>query len=923
MNRNIYTQALLVLFSFFSFQLIGQNSTIKGKIIEAETGNPVPDVTITIKDTDYSTKSDLFGDFMLETTLTGLQVLIIKKEGFEEESADLNIAFGDNDVPPLKLYSKDLDQSMIPVIALDDSDLDANSGDNNISGLLSATSDVFLSTAAFTFGPNRFRIRGYDSQNTTFLLSGTEMNDPETGRVFWSIWGGLNDVLRNRETTVGLGSNSYAFGGIGGATQIDVRATKARKQTKVSYAAANRSYRNRAMAVFSTGLRKDGWAFTVSASRRWADEGYVEGTSFDGYSYFVGIGKRLNDNHELNLTAFAAPTKRGSTTGSTLEMYDLAGTNFYNPFWGYQDGKKRNSRVTNSHQPVVMLNHDWKIGEKTTLNTAIASQFGRYGKTYIDWFDGRNPDPTYYRRLPSYIQDPVAKALVADKFRNDVNTRQVDWAYMYDANGLNNTTIENANGEQGNTVSGLRSNYILEERRYDVTTHTLTTLLTHEMSDQMTLTLGGSFKDYTSHNFKTVEDLLGGDFYLDINRFLDGAPDDPILQNDINNPNNLAKVGDVFGYDFDIHVQKANAWLQGVWTLQKFDFHLAANVTSTTFWREGYMQNGLFPDDSFGESDKTNFFNYGVKAGTTIKFNNRNYFNLNGSYSTRAPFTRNVFESSRSRDFVFEGLESEIISSAEAVYILNTPFVKARAGVYFTEIKNQVSSRSLFFDQGNEFVNFFQKGIDSRYVGMELGIDVRLFTGFNVNAVAAVGQYLLTSRPQASIIIDETTEPVFEDLTIYSNEFFIQGTPQTALSLGFDYNSPNYWWVSFNANYFDRSYLDFYPLRRTADAVAEVDRDSELFRQIIDQDKAPSAVTLDFFGGKSWLLNRYFKKLGDRRYFLMLTLGVNNFLDNKEFITGGFEQYRFDFEGNDLGRFPNRYFYQTGRNFFANLSLRF
>jgi hypothetical protein len=431
------------------------------------------------------------------------------------------------------------------------------------------------------------------------------------------------------------------------------------------------------------------------------------------------------------------------------------------------------------------------------------------------------------------------------------------------------------------------------------------------MSDQFTVTAGASFKDYTSHNFKTVLDLLGGDFYLDINRFLDGPQDALRLQNDINTPNKLAQEGDVFGYDFDIHVQKANAWLQGVWSLRKLDFHLSANINTTTFWREGFNQNGLFPDDSFGESEKTNFFNYGVKGGATVKFNNRNYFYLNASHMTRAPFARNVFESSRSRDFVFDGIDSETINSAEAVYILRTPFVKARVGAYFTEFKNQVTSRSLFLDQGNEFVNFFQSGINKRHVGLELGVDVRLFTGFNVNAVAAVGQYLITSRPQASIIIDETTEPLFEDLTIYANEFFVNGTPQTALSLGFDYNSPNYWWVSFNANYFDRSYLDFYPLRRTAAAVEEVDRESELFRQIIDQDKAPSAFTFDFFGGKSWLLNRYFKKLGDRRYFLMLTVGVNNILDNQDFITGGFEQYRFDFTGQDVNRFPNRYFFQT------------
>ncbi|MEL6989428.1 MAG: TonB-dependent receptor, partial [Bacteroidota bacterium] len=387
--------------------------------------------------------------------------LILTKEGYEDYQFNIDITEGENILAPTKLYSEAADLADIPVISLDDTEIEEDGRDNNVSGLLSASNDVFLSTAAFTFGPNRFRIRGYDSQNTTFQLSGIEMNDPETGRVFWSIWGGLNDVLRNREISVGLGSTNYSYGGIGGANQIDIRATKARAQTRVSYASSNRSYRNRIMGTYSTGLRKDGWAFTIAASRRWAEEGFVEGTTYDAYSYFIGIGKRLNDKHELNLTAFAAPTKRGGSTASILEMYDLAGTNYYNPYWGFQDGKKRNSRVTNSHQPVVILNHDWKISNKTTLSTAIATQFGRYGKTYIDWFDGRNPDPTYYRRMPSYIVDPVVSEQVAEKFRTDVNTRQIDWAYMYNANRLNQVSIDNVNGVEGNTVSGLRSNYIL------------------------------------------------------------------------------------------------------------------------------------------------------------------------------------------------------------------------------------------------------------------------------------------------------------------------------------------------------------------------------------------------------------------------------------------------------------------------------
>jgi hypothetical protein len=174
---------------------------------------------------------------------------------------------------------------------------------------------------------------------------------------------------------------------------------------RVSYALTNRTYRNRVMATYSTGMLKNGWAFTVSGSRRWAEEGYIPGTPFDAYSYFISADRKLGEKHLLNLTALGAPSKRGRAGVSTQEMNDFAGTNYYNPNWGYQNGKKRNSRIANTHEPVVILRHDWSPSERTRLTSSLSYQFGRDGATALDWYDARDPRPDYYRKLPSYIQD--------------------------------------------------------------------------------------------------------------------------------------------------------------------------------------------------------------------------------------------------------------------------------------------------------------------------------------------------------------------------------------------------------------------------------------------------------------------------------------------------------------------------------------
>ncbi|HEX2616823.1 MAG TPA: hypothetical protein VHL57_04725, partial [Flavobacteriales bacterium] len=51
-------------------------------------------------------------------------------------------------------------------------DLDAELGGQDVSGILQSSRDVFNATAGFTFGAARFRIRGFDGENTLISLNG-------------------------------------------------------------------------------------------------------------------------------------------------------------------------------------------------------------------------------------------------------------------------------------------------------------------------------------------------------------------------------------------------------------------------------------------------------------------------------------------------------------------------------------------------------------------------------------------------------------------------------------------------------------------------------------------------------------------------------------------------------------------------------
>ena len=214
-----------------------------------------------------------------------------------------------------------------PIVSLDDNDVS-----QGISSQLTAGRDPFFSSATFNWGVARFRIRGYENDNFITYMNGVPMDLLDRGGSSFFLWSGLNDVLRSRDNSLGLKATSYSYGEIGGQFNIDSRASKQWKQLRVSYASTNRNYNNRLMATYSTGLTKSGWAFSVSASRRWAQEGYVPGTFYDGWSYFASAEKVFNKNHSLAFTTFGAPTKSGSSAGTVKELQDLAGTNYYNPY---------------------------------------------------------------------------------------------------------------------------------------------------------------------------------------------------------------------------------------------------------------------------------------------------------------------------------------------------------------------------------------------------------------------------------------------------------------------------------------------------------------------------------------------------------------------------------------------------------------
>lgn len=809
----------------------------------------------------------------------------------------------------------------IPIIYIDDNNT-GTLGGQNISSNLRAARDPFLSATTFNFFIARFKTRGYDFSNSKTFMNGVPLENLDNGSTNYSAFSGLTSILRTREISMGLRPNTYGFGGMGINTDIDTRASIQRKRTEIGYSFSDGNYTHRWTFTHCTGINKKGWAFSFSGSRRWSDEGYVPGTYTNSWSYFVGIDKKISTKRTVSFVAFNSPSQSGGQRSAVDEMDSLVGSHYYNPSWGYQNGKKRNANVIKNNQPTIILTDEIKFNNSSSLVNAASISLETKGNTSLEYFNAPNPSPDYYKYLPSYETDPTVANLTAQQIKTDINYRQINWDALYASNQSHAETIDNAtvNGRTGQTFSGLRSSYIIGERINKSLKANFASTYNRRVGNHLNLTVGLVLLSQNDHYYKRLDDLLGGQYYVDLNQYAIGSfPTNPSVQYpNLNKPNSIIKAGDKYGYDYNAHINKQEVWAQSAFKYRKIDFFIAGEVSHTAFWRYGNVTTGLYPNNSEGKSAVYSFTNLSLKGGLTYKINGKNYLFASAAYLTQAPEFKNIFLSAENRDQVQDKISNQQTTSVEGGYILNAPTLRLRLSSYYTQIDHQMNVMSFYNDDYYTYTNYGISNISKVHYGGELGFEAKLTPEVIINSAASVGRYYYNSRQNATTVNDNTQGIIGKD-TVFSMNYRVANTPQEAYSLGIEYRSVKYWYIGINANYFDQIWAGFNPIRLTKQAVSDVVFQSKDYYNIINQQRLPSQLILNLAGGYSWKLPKLW--LHKNLSLLMLNARISNLLDNKDLITYGGQQLRFEVA--NPNKFQSRYSYADGLTYNISTTLRF
>ncbi|REC57487.1 hypothetical protein DRF62_00575 [Chryseobacterium piscium] len=884
--------------------------------VKGQDGKPVERAEVDLEQSVDDVTADKIGYFQFVDLKPGHYLITVTKPNFESKILEFDVTADEKRKDLGVIVLNNSLGTDAGVVVIDDSATDTEDGGSAMQptvGLLSSGRDAFQNVSAFELGAYWFRPRGVDNRFEDVMFNGVSMSKNDDGRIDFNNWGGLNDVTRYPyENVDNITPSEYAFGNLGGVAYYNTRASSYRKQTSLAYSFTNRSYLHRAMATYSSGMTKNGWAFTVSGSRRWGDNAIIDGVYQDAYAYFASVEKKFSERHSINFTGFGSPTYRASNSPNTQEVYDIMGKD-YNSYWGWQDGEKRNSRIRKVFEPMFMLTDYLKIGKNSNWINTVSYQIGSDARSRLDWFHAADPNPTYYRKLPSY------GLLTADEFRAQ---SQIDWNSLYQANYLNN---QNMDGTKRGAVYSIVED-VNRDKTFNFASHFDTRL-----KENWKLNINFNYQNLRSDNFRRVKDLLGANYANNLNAFNND------VQYNTDDANTQVRVGDRTQYSYELLKDHYSLNVSTEVDFNKFNVVASIFSSYSESQRDGDYRSGIaaFKDNSKGKSAIYDALDAGIKGKVTYKINGKNFIVYNGAFFSLAPTLNELYINPRAVDFLTPGVKNQIINSNDLSYIMRGQVLKLRLSGYYTKISNSTEISRYYAavsDQtgsANTLINEAMTGVDKRYIGAELGFDVKITPTLNATGVASIGEYKYTNRPDVYSFDDLNTISRYRSYGKANiKDYKVAGTPQKAFSFGLKYNSPRYWWVGASANYLMDQYLDFSALNKTPYMYTDPGTNDpyagvtpELIQQLTAQKKFDDQFMLNANAGKSFRIGEY--RLG-------ISVSVNNILNNRNYVTGGFEQGRLaNFPGvleesqRQTPYFGPKLWYDRGTTFFTNVYLRF
>jgi outer membrane receptor protein involved in Fe transport len=760
--KNLLMVALLI-----SSTAIFAQTKLTGKVVD-ETNQPLPGASLVVKGTKTGASTDFDGNFSIETSVSG-GILQVSFVGYETTSVTFKGSANLGTIA-LKPSAESLDEIVItatsfaierktPVaVSTIKADVIENKlGSQEFPEILKSTPGVYATKSGGGFGDGRLNLRGFNSENVAVLINGVPVNDMENGRVYWSNWAGLSDVTSAMQVQRGLGASKVAVPSIGGTINILSKTTDAEKGGNIFVSTGNDGYQKYGATV-STGLLDNGFAVTASAAKTKGD-GYVDGTQFEGYNYFLNISNQLNANHKLSFTTFGAPQWHGQRANrSTIATYRNAESgNKFSPDWGIKNGEILSFEDNFYHKSQSSLNHYWTISDKTNLSTALYASWGTGGGGGIAGDYG-----LFNVRLGGSDQ-PVDLDNIVD--------------------------INRENGQLG-AISWLRAS------RNDHSWFGALSTFKTALNDNLDFIAGIDLRTYTGKHFTELTDLLGGAFVID--------------NSDINNPNRALKVGDKYNYNNDGKVGWQGLFTQLEYSKDNLSAFVSVAGSNTSYQRVDYF---LYLDnDPLRKTDTYNFEGYSVKGGANYNLTDTQNIFANIGYFEKAPGFQAVFPNNDNVR-INDKAENQKIFSAELGYGFRGEKFAANLNIYRTEWNDRTYTRSIRNNGVTYFANLL--GVNALHQGVEFDFNYKPSDKLSIIGMLSLGDWKWNNNVENVQVYDDAQNPIGNPYNLFIEGLKVSDAAQTTAALGIEYQLMPKTYFTVDYNYYADLYADYNPDSRT------------------------------------------------------------------------------------------------------------
>ncbi|EAR03049.1 TonB-dependent receptor [Maribacter sp. HTCC2170] len=756
--------------------------TITGTVVDGEMGGPLPGASVVVQGTTNGTSSDFDGNFSIDVD-SDSGTLVVSYIGYVTQSVPFS-STGNIGSISLQPDAQELEgvvvtgimdiakdrETPVAVSTITASVIQEKLGSQEFPELLRSTPSVYATKTGGGFGDGRINIRGFDSQNTAVMINGIPVNDMENGSVYWSNWAGLSDVTTAMQVQRGLGSSKLAISSVGGTINIITKSTEREEGGAVTASAGNDGYLKTNVA-YNTGKMENGFAASVLLGRT-AGDGYINGTAFEGYNYFIGLGYEPNDRNNFQFMFTGAPQVHNQRTSSffntaTVAQYLDYGAK-YNFNQGTLNGEEFGIRRNFYHKPVASLNWENIVSDKSTLSVSAYASFGRGGGTGdIGRLDG--------------------------KFASDSRLRDNQGNMLYDAiSASNGGTFTDFNGfSYGNSLDPYTNSYIVNDdslrdevdpsnpnalpgvvrrngmiRRASVNSHNWFGAIANfhtDVNENWSHDFGIDIRKYKGIHYRRVDNLLGADGYRDNdnvnNRFHVVTQENP---SEISNLWNVFKSIDndkKIDYYNDGLVRWYGAFGQIEYKNDITSLFLQGSVSQQGFKRIDYFN--YLDSDPAQETDWENILGGNIKGGLNVNLNEANNVFVNAGYYSKQPNFDAVYIDFQNN--LNPELTNEKVLGIEAGYGLNLGDFRTKVNVYRTSWKDRFISVGIE-DNGNANIN----GVEQIHKGIEIEADWRANEFVSFKGMLSLGDWEYGGDATGKAFDDSQT--FIRDVTLYLDE---------------------------------------------------------------------------------------------------------------------------------------------------------